>query len=137
MTWREIKCVDKMDVQQRRRRDGAETESFRQIDGDEGGLQMTPILITTHNCSDGERKKRGCVWFCGRLFFLIYSWLPWCKSSCGGKKVALTSGGIRTILKHNIDLFGLDELKHQFQPLPLNSGPGLWLFLSQTAFVRR
>lgn len=41
------------------------------------------------------------------------------------------------ILKHNIDLFGLDELKHQFQPLPLNSGPGLWLFLSQTAFVRR
>lgn len=29
-----------------------ETESFRQIDGDEGGLEIPPILITTHDCSD-------------------------------------------------------------------------------------
>lgn len=52
MTWREMKCVDKMDEQHQRWRYGAETESFRQIDGDEGRLEIPTILITTHDCSD-------------------------------------------------------------------------------------
>lgn len=85
MTWREIKCVDKMDEQQRRRRDGAETESFRQIDGDEGGLQMTPILITTHNCSDGERKKEAVCGSVADCFSSFTRGSLGAKAAVGGK----------------------------------------------------
>lgn len=49
MTCREIKCT-------RSSSSGGETEqseeSFRQTDGDEGGHVISPMLITTHDCSD-------------------------------------------------------------------------------------
>lgn len=81
---------------------GQGEESFRQIDGDEGGLEIPPMLITTHDRPDSQNGL--CVVL--RLFvFFSFTHCTFPYSSC--RKVALTSGGTQTILKHNSGMFRL------------------------------
>lgn len=62
MTWREIKWASNSSGGET----GQREKSFRQIDGDEGGLEIPPIVITTHDCSDSENGPcvAPCVCFC-------------------------------------------------------------------------
>ena len=111
---------------------GQREQSFGGIDGDEAGLEVPPTLITPR----WENRPRVCFSVCF-FFFLVYSSHATAAAPFK-REVALTSGGIQTILKHSAGLFRLAWTKTPISApaSEFNSGfPGC--FRSQFAFGGR